>query len=481
MMKQPAADLTLIYTQILERYAAFFPRPEARLRFFNSTIAKQVSRQKQVEQSLKRIAFIEKTPLYRWVMESMLHRAIVEELSKLVPHSRTERKEFLRGAKISLGARLLFWGYRLRYPLYGVGLASIALLLVGLYSLTMWSGQRLNQYLASKYGRNGGGTAGMLATKVAQYLPGYDPHKIWMVKKESDYELFSNGVRILTEFETENHSRSYYLYSKDDPLKNLDLPVQHQIVGLLYHTTEGELVDFKPDNNSDLQRRSHGLMSYVKKEKSYHYVIDRFGQIYRIVRDNQAGFHAGHSIWSDNKYTYVSLNESFLGVAFETNTSADAEAQLTEAQLLAGRQLTAILRSRYNIEDANCTTHGLVSISQGNMLIGYHHDWAHNFQFEAMGVSDKYPIPPATVGKYGCGWGEEILTKMGGSLWAGVPLAEAEFKQRAQQAQLKPEELRRRMKERYSEQLEMMRKLREAGANSAEQATNKADATESNR
>ena len=48
MMKQPAADLTLIYTRILERYAAFFPRPEARLRFFNSTIAKQVSRQRQV-------------------------------------------------------------------------------------------------------------------------------------------------------------------------------------------------------------------------------------------------------------------------------------------------------------------------------------------------------------------------------------------------------------------------------------------------
>lgn len=477
MMKQPVVDLTLIYTRILERYAAFFPRPEARLRFFNSTIAKQVSRQKKVEQSLKRIAFIEKTPLYRWIMESMLHRAIVEELSHLVPHSRAERKEFLRGAKVSLGARFMFWMYRLRYPLYGVGLATIALLLVGLYSLTMWSGQRLNQYLAQKYGRAGGGSAGVIATKVAEYLPGFDPDKVWLVKTEGGAEVFSNGGRILTEFETENHARNYYLYAKDDPLKNLDLPVQHQPLGILYHTTEGELVDFKPDNNEDLQRRGHGLLAYVKKEKSYNYVIDRFGQIYRIVRDDQAGFHAGHSIWSDNKYTYVSLNESFIGVAFETKTEADAQAQLTEAQITAGRQLTAILRRRYNIEDANCTTHGLVSISQGNMLIGHHHDWARNFPFEAMGVSNKYPLPPATVALYGCSWGEDIVRKLGGSLWAGVPLAEAEFKRRAEQTQLKPEELRKRMKERYAEQLNLMRLLRDSSPHESDQATNKAEAS----
>lgn len=481
MMKQPAVDLTLIYTRILERYAAFFPRPEARLRFFNSTIAKQVSRQRKVEQVLKRIAFIERTPLYRWVMESMLHRAIIEELSNLVPHSRAERKEFLRGAKVSWGARLLFWAYRLRYPLYGLGMGAVAVLLVGLYSLTIWSGQRLNQYLAQKYGRGGNEPAGVLATKVAQYLPGYDPTKVWLVKKDSGAEFFSNGGRILTEFETENHPRNYYLYAKDDPLKNLDLPPQNRIVGILYHTTEGEMVDFKPDNNGDLQRRSHWLMAYASKEKKYNYVIDRFGQIYRTVRDDHAGIHAGHSIWSDDKHTYVGLNESFLGIAFETNTPADAIAQLTEAQIVAGRQLTAILRSQYNIQDANCTTHGLVSIAPAAMLIGHHHDWARNFQFEAMGVSDKYATPPAAVALYGCGWGDDIVTKLGGSLWAGVSLAEQEFKRRAERAALKPEELRKRMKDRYSEQINSMRQLRDSSASESEQATNKADTTDADK
>ncbi len=477
MMKQPAVDLTLIYTRIVERYAAFFPRPEARLRFFNGTVAKQISRQKKIEKSLKRFSFIEKTPLYRWMMESMFHRSVIEELSDLVPRKRAERKEFLRGAKVSLGARLCLGLYRLRYPLYGVGLGLVALLLAGLYLTAMWSGQRLNQFLAQKYGRGGGGgQAGVIATKVAQYLPGFDPEKIWLVKQEADFELYSNGARILRAFETDNHSRNYYLYTKEDPRQPSNLPVQHDVIGILYHTTESELVDFKSDNNEDLLRHTQGLLGWVQKKKSYNYVIDRIGQIHRVIRDKQAADHAGHSIWNDEKYTYVSLNESFLGVAFETKGES-----LTEAQIVAGRQLTAILRSLYNIRDVNCTTHGLVSFSPNNMMIGYHHDWAHNFPFEAMNISDKYPLPPTHVSEYGCSWEEDIVLKMGGHLWAGVELAETEFRQRAKQAKLNPEELRKRMKERYSEQLEMTRKLREPNGNDSYQAINKPASTESNK
>ena len=475
-MKQPAVDLTLTYTRIVERYAAFFPRPEARLRFFNSTVAKQVARQKKIENSLKRVAFVEKTPLYRWVLESLLHRAIIEELSDLVPTTRAERREFLRGAKISLMARFLFWAYRLRYALYGIGLGAVAVILVGLYFLTIWSGQRLNQYLAQKYGRTNGEPAGVIQTAVARYLPGYDPNKVWLVKKEDSFELYSNGARILTDHETDNHSRNYYSYPKDDPRKSSALPVQHDIVGIIYHTTESELVDFTSDNNSDLLRHSQGLTGYVQKEKKYNYLIDRIGQLHRIVRDDQAANHAGHSIWNDDKYTYVSLNESFLGVAFETKGES-----LTEAQVVAGRQLTAVLRTKYSIKDVNCTTHGLVSFSPSNMVIGYHNDWAHNFPFEAMGLADKYPVPPTHVAQYGCRWEDEIVLKMGGKLWAGVTPAEAEFTQRAQSFQIKPDDLRRVMKERYSEQLDMTRKLRDPNTTEAFQATNKTESTESER
>ncbi|HYE73637.1 MAG TPA: peptidoglycan recognition family protein, partial [Blastocatellia bacterium] len=244
---------------------------------------------------------------------------------------------------------------------------------------------------------------------------------------------------------------------------------QRTPIGILYHTSESELVKFVADNNDDLQIRSKGLLGWVKKNKLYNYVIDRFGQVYRIVPDDQAANHAGNSLWSDSKYIYVGLNESFIGVSFETKSEA-GEDQLTEAQIVAGRALTAILRSRYNIDDANCVTHGLVSINPDQMVMGFHHDWIRGFPFEAMGLSDKYKVQPSAIKDYGCTYDSEVLGYMGGRPLPGVADAEAEFQRRAAQSNIKVEELRNRTRERYREQIELVRKLRQGGATIDEQA-----------
>ena len=76
---------------------------------------------------------------------------------------------------------------------------------------------------------------------------------------------------------------------------------------------------------------------------------------------------------------------------------AEGGEQLTEAQVLAGRLLTQVLRSRYRIDDANCTAHGLVSVNPSSGRIAFHHDWARGFPFEAMGLSDKYAVAHANV------------------------------------------------------------------------------------
>ena len=52
---------------------------------------------------------------------------------------------------------------------------------------------------------------------------------------------------------------------------------------------------------------------------------------------------------------------------------------LTKAQINSGILLTEVLRSYYNIDDANCTTHGLVAVNPETMLIARHHDWVHFF------------------------------------------------------------------------------------------------------
>ena len=144
--------------------------------------------------------------------------------------------------------------------------------------------------------------------------------------------------------------------------------------------------------------------------------------------------------------------------------------QLTEAQLVAGRLLTQILRSRHHIEDANCVTHGLVSINPTKMLICFHHDWARGFPFEAFGLSDKYLVAPASVAEFGFNADEEVVAKLGGAMWPGVAAGEEQFRLRAEQTGTKEEALRKRMSGAYREQMELQRRERVAsdGGNGVE-------------
>jgi len=480
MSKKTAAGTTLIYTRIVERYAPFFDRPEARLRFLHGTLAKQAAREQQLRRSLRRFAFLEHTALYQWMLELGLYRLILEELKKLLPSIPEDRRRLLQETKVPLSARLFFFSYQARYVFYGLGLAATAGLLFGLYSLVMWSTHRVNDYLVQRYrtpSRPASAPAGQTTAQAApltKYLPDYKPEKVWLVEQKDKYERYSNSCRILTDFETENHPRGYYVLPRGR--ETAEGSVHHEIVGIIYHTSENDMLPFTSDNTASINVRTHGLLAWVQKNKSYNYVIDRFGQVYRIVRDDHAANHAGHSIWGDQRNLYIGLNESFLGVCFETSSDAGSlDEQLTEAQIISGRALTAVLRSRYNIDDANCVTHGLVSVNPDNMVISPHYDWVRNFPFEAMGLSDKYKVATVSVSDFGFTYDDQTLEKLGGVIWPGVAIGEAEFQRRAEQARMKPEVLRRRLRDRYREQYELARKLRQAPPTEAEKANTNAD------
>ncbi|HYJ47782.1 MAG TPA: peptidoglycan recognition family protein, partial [Pyrinomonadaceae bacterium] len=288
---------------------------------------------------------------------------------------------------------------------------------------------------------------------VAKYLPDYKPVKVWLVEQKDDFERYSNGLRILREYETTNHRRGYQIFKRDGAA-GAEPTLNHDPVGIVYHTSESEILPFKSENNDSIETHSYGLLRYVQANKSYNYIIDRFGQVYRVVRDDQAANHAGNSIWADQKGLYVGLNESFIGVCFETRSEGNqAEEQLTEAQLVAGRLLTQALRSSYNIDDADCVTHGLVSVNPSNMMISYHHDWVKNFPFEAMGLSDKYAVPTVSISVYGFAYDTSLAELAGGEMWSGARAGEEEFQDRARRAQTDVAEMRRRMRDLYREQL----------------------------
>jgi len=466
--RRNGADPAKLYSKIVERYARFFDRPEIRLRFLSNTLAKQSERQNQLQQSLRYFRFLERTRFYDWILEARFYSAILEELDDLAPALPENRRHLLQRVQAPLSARAFFLFHQSRHAFYALGLVIAGVLLLSLYSLVTWSARSANSYLAQKYNRGGRapivvsaagqGPTPAIAAPGTKFLPDYKPDKVWRVGEEGEIEKYSNGCRILTKYEIENRPRGYYSIPRGSDTDGEQ--VRRDIVGIVYHTSESDIVPFIPENNNSIQKRTEWLINGILKKKAYNYLIDRYGEIHRIVRDDQAAFHSGNSIWADDQNTYVLLNESFIGICFESTVEGETlEETLTEAQIIAGRALTNVLRSKYNISDANCTTHGLVSINPDNMLIAFHHDWVRNFPFEAMGLSDKYKIPPPNMLDYGFTYDEDILEKLGRKLWEGAFAAEDEFKKRAEKARVNPELLRRRLRERYIAQREKARKL----------------------
>jgi hypothetical protein len=69
-----------------------------------------------------------------------------------------------------------------------------------------------------------------------------------------------------------------------------------------------------------------------------------------------------------------------------------------------------------------------------------------------MGLSDKYKIQPPHMTDYGFTYDEDVLKKIGHKLWEGAATAGEEFNRRAAATRVSPEDLRRKMRDRYISQ-----------------------------
>ncbi|HEX8502152.1 MAG TPA: peptidoglycan recognition family protein [Pyrinomonadaceae bacterium] len=454
------SETAAAHFKLVEGYARFFARPEVRLRFLNNTLALQAERGARMEEFAARWGFLRKYGLFERILNLSLYGLIFREVGRLLPSDSGGKRGLLGLHKQApLSARVLYRCYQFRRAVYALSaVAAVALCFVG-YHGAAWTAARANQYLAGRYKmveRVYAGEKSTVASGLAERLPSYQPEKVWLVEQGEGFERYSNGARIINTYETSNRPRRYLTFGRDGAGATGE--AQTAPVGIVYHTSESDLVPFVEDNSGSIEFRSKNLLGYVREHKSYNYVIDRFGQVYRVVRDEDAAFHAGNSVWSDGRVTYFGLNESFLGVSFETKADVGAGGeQLTEAQVLSGRLLTQVLRSRYRIDDANCTAHGLVSVNPSNGRILFHHDWASGFPFEAMGLSDKYAVAPASVSELGFGYDSETAAQTG--VWPGVAAAETEFARRAEGQGADPEDLRRRMRALYRERMGAQRAL----------------------
>ena len=254
---------------------------------------------------------------------------------------------------------------------------------------------------------------------------------VWLVDKSKDFETYSNGLRIDDRSTAPNQKRLFYPVYQRGAIDPQQPEWRSEPAGIVYHTTESDQARFTVDQNARLKRIGKAVIGVVQQNHSYHFLIDRFGQIFRIVPEEDVANHAGYSVWSDNSVIFVNLNSSFLGVAFETETHQGDLPSATPAQIHAARILTEMLRNKYHIPESNCVTHAQVSVNPDNMLVGYHTDWAANFPFFEIGLSDNYNVPPPSIYAFGFDYDPVFIHATGVRLWQGFALAEDQMQSQA--------------------------------------------------
>jgi hypothetical protein len=294
--------------------------------------------------------------------------------------------------------------------------------------------------------------------------------RVWQVEKSADSETYSNGLRIDTRFEEANHPRSYLAFPVNgrDDVRGV---LRNQPAGIVFHTTESRQVPFEASANGALKRIGESLLDYVRRKHAYHFLIDRFGRVYRTVLESDAANHAGYSVWSDNTWLYLNLNESFLGISFEAQTEpGQEESSVSPAQVRSATLLTEMLLDRYGISPENCVTHAQVSINPENMRVGYHTDWASSFPFAQLGLPDNYARALPALADFGFEYDANFLRWSGARLFAGVELAEEQLGRQAAELGVAPEVLRKTLQKRYRRQLAEVRRLNTGGEESEGQA-----------
>ena len=281
---------------------------------------------------------------------------------------------------------------------------------------------------------------------------------VWLVEQTSEFEVYSNGLRIERRFEVAHEQRSYQLIGRASG--ETVGALRTQPAGIVFHTTESDQAPFEAEQNHNLKRIGRELLLYIRNKRAYHFVIDRFGRVHRVVVESDTANHAGHSVWADGRWVYLNLNGSFLGIAFEAQTHSK-EQPITQAQLHAAKVLVDMLRDKYNLSPENCVTHAQVSVNPDNMQIGWHIDWGTGFPFEQLGLPNNYEHPNPGLSVFGFEYNENYRKSTSPDLWRGLALAEEQMRESAAEHGLKLAEYRRLLHKKYREQISALRERNE--------------------
>ena len=281
---------------------------------------------------------------------------------------------------------------------------------------------------------------------------------VWLVEQNAEREEYSNGLQIDCRLAVSNRPRTYAVFDAARPDRGL-IEWRKDPVGIVFHTTESLQVPFEPHQNRILMHITGGLIEYVRDKRAYHFLVDRFGRVHSIVREGDGANHSGHSVWADDNWLYLNLNDSFFGVSFEAQTHhGEGSTSITPAQARAGALLVEMLRARYHLPAHNCVTHAQVSVNPDNMQIGYHTDWAANFPFGDVGLPDNYarPLP----GLYLCGfvYDRSYVASTGPRILTAIGLSEARLGEVAARRHIEAASYREYLQREYRKNIKALKK-----------------------
>ena len=100
-------------------------------------------------------------------------------------------------------------------------------------------------------------------------------------------------------------------------------------------------------------RASISRLQNTKSKVSSHYLIDRNGEIYRIVNDNKVAWHAGKSKWKN----YKNLNSYSIGIEIQNRGHSIKYQKFPSIQISSLVKLIKMLMKKYNIKSQNILGH----------------------------------------------------------------------------------------------------------------------------
>ena len=308
-------------------------------------------------------------------------------------------------------------------------------------------------------------------------VPEYLEDPIWLVEKTIDREFYSNRLQIITKYTMSNIPREYYRFPKNSDYMPVNSKITDKISGILFHASESDLYPFMPEMNRSILKYSKQLIKYLLRKKAYHYFIDRFGRVYRLVQEDHAAFHAGNSIWADDGEIFLNLNHAFIGICFEGKDFEEIKisrqqknsnparlkptgiSTFNEAQLRSGKELTDWLRVKYKISQHNCVPHALTSVNPDKMLIGFHLDLSRGFPFTEFGLTDKYREPLPSIVEFGFLYDSYFEKIFNGELWRGIRYSQDILQRQALNSGVSVAEYRQGLHRRFSRYREWKKEM----------------------